>query len=156
MLGGTCDTPSPSREPSGERWRHWELLSICLVAVVAAFLLDVRDDRCVVGRVGSGFALPPLCASRAIFGVDCPGCGLTRSIVHLAHRRWHESFAAHRLGWLMGLAILLQLPYRTICLLRADGNPVPRFIRRTFTVSVVVALLGNWAVKMWIEVTCMT
>ena len=148
MSNGIRGAPAPSRDPDWKPWRDWELLLICSVAVAAAFLLDVRDNRCV----GYGFSLPPLCGSRAVFGVDCPGCGLTRSIIHLAHGRWGESFAAHRLGWLMGLAILLQLPYRTLCLLRAGGNPVPRAIRRTFTACIIVALLGNWLVKMWTEV----
>jgi uncharacterized protein DUF2752 len=28
---------------------------------------------------------PPLCFSRLVFGLECPGCGLTRALMHLIH-----------------------------------------------------------------------
>jgi hypothetical protein len=51
--------------------------------------------------------------------MECPGCGLTRSMIHLAHGNIHQSLADHRLGWLIALAILAQFPYRLV-LLRSE------------------------------------
>ncbi len=41
---------------------------------------------------------PPLCTFRNLTGYDCPGCGLTRSVVGLLHGDVGESLRAHPLG----------------------------------------------------------
>jgi hypothetical protein len=40
----------------------------------------------------------------AVFS-ECPGCGLTRSIIELAHGNLESSLASHRLGLLLAGAI---------------------------------------------------
>src|SRR3989304_5957089 len=63
------------------RDRHRTMLWLSLAIIAAAFSLQVRES----GGVGLGLlpniSLPPLCGSRALFDVECPGCGLTRSFV---------------------------------------------------------------------------
>ena len=33
-----------------------------------------------------------LCPSKALLNYDCPGCGMTRAIMHLHHFEWAEAF----------------------------------------------------------------
>lgn len=88
-------------------------LLIGLAVPAAALALDVVDNNQHVAlRFAPSVVLPPSCASRTLFGFDCPACGLTRSIIFLAHGRVADSFAMHRLGWLVFAMILLQIPYR--------------------------------------------
>ena len=63
------------------------LLGLCAV-VVASFLL-------APGVVERG---PVVCAFRALTGLPCPGCGLTRSFVATAHGELQEAFAFHLFG----------------------------------------------------------
>jgi len=70
------------------------------------------DHVSVIGN--SRWQLPELCYSRSWLGVDCPACGMTRSSIHLVHGRLAESWRAHRLGWLVLLVILAQVPYRLL------------------------------------------
>jgi hypothetical protein len=56
--------------------------------IVGAFALSVD-------RVESG---PTICPFRLATGLPCPGCGLTRSWVYLAHGRWADSVAANPFG----------------------------------------------------------
>jgi hypothetical protein len=37
----------------------------------------------------------PLCAVKALTGLDCPGCGMTRAFLLIAHGRVAEAAAAH-------------------------------------------------------------
>jgi hypothetical protein len=128
------------------RDRHWTMLWISLAVAIGAFSLqtDARD------RVGptwlSGVWLPELCGSRALFGVECPGCGLTRSFIALAHGDLAGSFAYHRVGWLLAMAVLLQFPYRILSLRELRTGIVERTWPTWFGWALIIALIGNWLV----------
>jgi len=131
------------------RCRHRCVLYLAAVVMVSAFLLDVRADQ----RVALGWlprvALPGTCMSRLWFGWECPGCGLTRSIVHLAHGRWKASLAAHRLGWLIGLLVAVQIPYRLAALSRQRESRLPDWICRWGLYLLAALLIANWLVNIW-------
>jgi hypothetical protein len=106
----------PGERRSGDRasearWQWMVLVGACLF-VVGGLLVDVDRDGSIGLTAARSLKLPVLCPSRLLFGVACPGCGMTRSVTHLLHGRLAESFATHRLGWLMFAAILFQIPYR--------------------------------------------
>src|SRR5260370_1141179 len=73
-----------------------------------------------------------------------PGRGLTRSFVHLAHGDWLAAWRCHRLGWLLALAVLLQLPYRVLALRRADKPLLGPSGCRRIAWLLVFLLIGNW------------
>ena len=71
---------------------------LALAAVVVARLVDPQ-------QVEAG---PVLCPFRLATGLPCPGCGLTRSWVHLMHGQVGEAMAANPFGIVaLGLAIVL-------------------------------------------------
>jgi hypothetical protein len=88
--------------------------------------------------------LPHSCITRVWFGRSCPACGLTRSIVLLAHADGPASVRAHRLGWVFALAIVAQLPYRLLALRRPDRPPIDPRLAQAFGVALIVLLVGNW------------
>ena len=52
----------------------------------------------------------PWCAIKICTGVDCPGCGMVRSISALVHGRFLESFRFHPLGFVVaGFLVYLWL-----------------------------------------------
>jgi hypothetical protein len=124
------------------------MLVITIAVVVLSFALEVRPDQRVALREFSDYPVPETCRSRALFGVKCPGCGLTRSFIYLARGDWQSSFAVHRLGWLMALAVLLQFPYRLWAL--RSGEPTAGRLNacRWFGYFLIAALVGNWLVDL--------
>jgi hypothetical protein len=125
---------------------HWEMLALALLTLVAALLLEVRaDDRVALAALPS-HPLPETCVCRTALGIPCPGCGLTRSFVHLAHGRWVQSWHAHHLGWLLAGALLFQLPYRFAALWWPARRLLGERFRRSFGPLLIALLIANWLI----------
>lgn len=119
----------------------WLVLAV-VVFLAAAILQVVPGGRIAVSGLPD-YPLPHSCTSRALFGIDCPGCGLTRSIVHLTHGELSASLQVHRLGWLVALWIALQIPHRLNAVLRG----CPLFSDRVFwrsAAGILGLLFVNW------------
>ncbi|MEQ1566850.1 MAG: DUF2752 domain-containing protein [Myxococcota bacterium] len=71
-----------------------------------------------------GWEVPMMCTFRRLTGVSCPGCGLTRSFVFLAHGRWEEAVRMNVLGLPLFGVVLAQIPLRISRLARRHGQPV--------------------------------
>jgi hypothetical protein len=127
--------------------RHKEALVLSCLAIAMMLLLQVDDGERVSLCGFENHPLPPLCMSRAWFGVECPACGLTRSMVLFAHGRIAESFALHRLGWLLAILIAFQIPYRIAALRWPAYRIIPHRLSRALLYGIVVMVLGNWVLK---------
>ena len=69
------------------------LLALCVLVGTAMLALSPHSHG-------------PACLVRAITGIPCPGCGLTRSLSSIWHGRWLLSFRYHPLGLpLFGLCL---------------------------------------------------
>jgi hypothetical protein len=124
--------------------RHREVLAIACSVFVLAFLLRELPDGRVTLRGLPEFPLPQACASRALFGLRCPGCGLTRSIIHIAEGNWQASWHDHRLGGLMAILIAVQIPYRLYALRRPLSPPLSARSLSAIAYVMIALLLGNW------------
>ncbi len=104
---------SPERIAAAERRLHLLVLAICLGLVGTAFVLTPASPAASIRAGGgaitlAGFRLPEVCAFKRVTGLPCPGCGLTRSWVAAVHGDLADSFAFHRLGWLVLLYVVVQ------------------------------------------------
>jgi hypothetical protein len=130
------------------RERHWAFLVVSAAIIVAACLLRFGEAGHLSVAGSSGLTLPTVCGSRLLFGIDCPGCGLTRSFVALAKGDLAASFRYHHLGWVLALAVLAQIPYRIWRLRELKTQSVERRWPLWFGQSLIVLLIGNWVGKM--------
>jgi hypothetical protein len=106
-------------------------------------VVDSPDGRIAV-RGLEQYPLPNVCASRALLGLKCPTCGLTRSILHLVRGHWGQSWREHRLGVVVVAVIAAQIPYR-LWALRQPRRPraQPLWVA-VLGLAFIVLLLGNW------------
>lgn len=116
----------PTANWSVRAWRRLAsdpLYVLAWVAVVAAFLVpaDLLDR------------LPSLCLVRGVTGLPCPGCGLTRSFVAIAHLDPGAAFDHHPFGpaLLAGMIAVLA------------AKPADRRLDAW--------LAGVWAVRRWVR-----
>jgi hypothetical protein len=119
----------------------------CAVWILALALHELPDGR-VALRGLPQVPLLQICASRAFFRVRCPGCGLTRSLIHLAEGDYQASWRAHRLGGLLAVLIALQIPYRLLALRRPDHPLIAPRWQVVFGYALIALVLGNWLVDL--------
>jgi hypothetical protein len=117
--------------------------------LIAAGILVVVDGQ-HVGIGGTGIVLPGTCVSRYVFGLPCPGCGLTRSFVSLAHGDLVESLRFNPAGVLLFALIALQIPFRVMQIWRVRQGLDPWRADWLNGVAIVaaVALIGQWIVRL--------
>jgi hypothetical protein len=128
--------------------RHREVLAVAGVVCALALAMTVRPDGRVALRGFPQYPLPPSCASRSLLGLKCPGCGLTRAVIHLAEGDWRASWRDHRLGGLLTAVIAFQIPYRLLALRRSDRPVIPPRWPALLAYALIVLLIGNWLVDM--------
>ena len=102
--------------------RHREVLLVSCAVWLLAFLLHELPNGRVAVRGLPQFPLPQTCMSRALLGLRCPGCGLTRSIIHLAEGDWRASWHDHRLGGLLGIVDRAPDPLPALRLLKTRAT----------------------------------
>ena len=124
--------------------RHREVLGVALAVVVLSCMLEVHSDQRVALRFLPDYPLPETCMSRRLFRIECPGCGLTRSFVYLAHGEWVACWHAHRVGWLLALTVVFQVPYRIFALATGSPAPLGKSAPKFLGTLLVVLLIVNW------------
>jgi hypothetical protein len=138
------DPAACERQAVFARRRHREVLVISAAVIVLAFLLEVHAGEQVAFRFLPGWPLPETCPSRRLLHVNCPGCGLTRSFVYLAHGNWRAAWKVNRVGILLALLVVLQVPYRLWALCSPGRLPLGTSIPKFFGYLLVTLLLVNW------------
>jgi hypothetical protein len=127
---------------------HWTVFWIAVAVLSLAGAMVVRSDQRVEFAFAPGRPLPHLCYSRLLLGIDCPGCGLTRSFIHLVHGDVAASFTANRAGWLLFLATLLQVPYRLWAVHHPGGAPLGHRVPVIVLISLLGLLWINWGARL--------
>lgn len=96
---------------------HWILLAMAASVILAACVLQVHGEEYVV-IPGVNVALPGTCSFKRVVGADCPGCGLTRCFVSMAHGDLRRAWSFNPVGILFFAVVAVQIPFRLIQLWR--------------------------------------
>ena len=87
------------------------------------------------------------CLFRTLFHIECPGCGLTRSLKALWSGDLNMSFKYHPLGFPLFAACAAALGLAVMRRISPGWIPPVPLTRRTW-LGVLAALLGAWAIRM--------
>lgn len=96
------------------RMRHGITFAVCVIVMVLSVLMTPSTGFLHLGPL----EIPEMCTFRRFLGVECPGCGLTRSFVFMAHLRPVDAFLMNKLGPPLFLLAAAQIPYRLYHLYR--------------------------------------
>lgn len=126
----------------------WLLGSLAILGLASTMTIDAQ------GRVylpGVSTAIPETCGLRYRFGIECPGCGLTRAFICFADGDWLAGLRLNAVGLLMFGFIGLQIPWAAVHLcLGRDSRPAVYWT--TFNEVAIIALtilcLAQWPVRL--------
>ena len=84
-------------------------------------------------------------------GIDCPGCGLTRSFIRLVRGDVLGAWSFNPAGTLVFAVVVFQVPYRSwqIWRLAKGFPPRPWYQGAHFLWVVVIGLFAQWLMRMF-------
>jgi len=129
---------------------HRVLLVLSGGVLILAAVLSVRGQSQVEVPV-IGLALPELCMMRRTWGIDCPGCGLTRCFIAVAHGDLASAWSFNPAGVWLFLIVAFQVPFRAYQLWRIRRGQPELMLSRTAQVVLgifVVGLIAQWALRL--------
>jgi hypothetical protein len=152
--------PAPDVPPAGPVHRlhrrlrpdplyHATVLGICTAVMVLAVLLSVRNERQVLLPVFNS-PLPELCMMKRWTGQGCPGCGMTRCFISLAHGDWRAALHYNPAGPLLFAMMAFQIPFRIVQLVRIRrGLPELRMgkLPQVLFGILGVLMIGQWLLR---------
>jgi hypothetical protein len=86
----------------------------------------------------------PLCPTKALLGIDCPGCGAARMIYSLLHGNLLAAARYNALG--LAALVLLAWAYAAWTYGRATGRRVRGWQHNRWAAPVTLALVSVWFV----------
>jgi hypothetical protein len=99
-------------------WRlHLFFFAASLTVVALAATMSIRGSSQVC-LPALPMPLPELCSFRRMLGIDCPGCGLTRSFIAQARGEFALAWHFNPAGILLFPFLAFQIPYQALQLWR--------------------------------------
>lgn len=122
------------------------ILIVCSSILAATLFLNLRGKGVALPVIGM---LPDICMWQRCLGIDCPGCGLTRCFVAIAHGQLSKAWHFNPAGFLIFAVLLYQLPFRAVQIWRI-GHGRPEYHHSIWMVSltawtILVAVVVQWA-----------
>ncbi len=130
-----------------DRLYHVVLLALCTSVLLLAAILSIRDRSQII-LPGLQLPLPELCTMRRFFGIDCPGCGLTRCFVSLAHGDVAAAWSYNPAGlWLFAI-MAFQIPFRSYQLWRINRGLAE--LALPYAVQIVLGIFAIGLIAQWV------
>lgn len=145
---GNLQVGKPTQALRGEKQYQLILLTIAMLVLAASFVLQPPTNYAVMLPV-LDVEIPGICVWRRATGTDCPGCGLTRSFICLAHGDVKSAWRYNPAGLLLFVVCIAQIPYRgyQYYRLRHGRSEWQSRIASIVIWIMVVALLAQWAAR---------
>jgi hypothetical protein len=149
-MSATLSEPLPQKsQHAADISFHVVLLGLATAIVGLSFILTVAGETQVLIPFIE-VPLPGVCTYQRLFGIGCPGCGLTRSFISFAHGDIQASFRFNPAGPLGFLFVAAQIPYRCWqlrCIRRRQKELSWSWLGQTLFGGFFVVLMTQWLIR---------
>jgi hypothetical protein len=142
--------PAPDTSmAAGLMWMHALFFWMAVVVIGLSFVMRTEGPTSVYFP-GTSVSLPELCSSKRMFGLPCPGCGLTRSFISISHGQLGRAWNFNPASFFLYAFVAIQIPWNAMQFLlirsRKFGITLPYIHFLPITVAVV--LVANWLIRL--------
>ena len=100
------------RSASPEIYMHLTFFVLAAIVIAMSFSMKVSGTRFVY-MPGSILPMPETCTSKLLFGIDCPGCGMTRAFIAISQGELFRAWNFNPASFLAYLFVAVQLPWQS-------------------------------------------
>jgi hypothetical protein len=111
------------------------LMSHLLFFLVATMVVCLSIDLSII---------PHVCLSQEVFGIPCPGCGITSSLLACFVGDFNNAWIQNPAGPIIGVGLVAQVPLRVLALRGANWSRRAFRVSRIMATSIVIVLIVNW------------
>ena len=121
-----------------------------LLALLATGYWLIPDPRGVGTHEQLG--LPP-CTIHLLWGLRCPGCGMTTSWAYYVRGQWVNSAQANLGGMALAMLSTVLVPWALVSGARGRwcGQPVGEKVAVAIATTLVAVILMDWAIRLLID-----
>lgn len=133
---------------------HALYLALASLVVGLAFALGVPGEGEASGKVMVpllNVPMPSLCQFKNLTGIDCPGCGMTRAFIRIAHGQIVSAWWLNPASYVLFAFIAAQIPYRAVQLWRMSRGQNQLYwptVNRVAVTTLMITLISQWLVKL--------
>jgi hypothetical protein len=122
---------------------------MAVVVIGFSFALQTDEQRGIY-IPGTSIIMPSTCTSRVLYGIECPGCGMTRAFVAISHGRFSRAWELNRASFVIYAFVLAQVPWHLIQIFRRSTGRQTMHWTTIYWIplGVSVVLVLNWVLKM--------
>ena len=134
---------------AGLLWLHVIFFAMGLSVIGLSFLMRAEGPESVYWP-GARFAMPEVCTAKRVFGVPCPGCGLTRSFISISHGQFGRAWQFNPASFLLYPFVFVQIPWHAMqyWLIRKRGFGVHVPYIHFLPITIAIFLLVQWLVRL--------
>ena len=136
-------------DESGLLWLHAIFFCLSLAVIAMTFLMQ-SSGQTAVFLPGASYPMPELCTAKRVFGVPCPGCGLTRSFISISHGQFSRAWGFNPAGFLLYAFVFVQIPWNAMqfWLIRKRGYGFHLPYIHFLPIAIAIVLLVQWLLRM--------
>jgi len=151
-LSDSCQSDTPAHRDLSVGFRGRWILAAWSLLLMAGFVLARSLDPDPRGfGTHQRLGLPP-CTFRAVFGISCPGCGMTTSFSHYVRGSMAESVRTNPAGFALALVCTAMIPWCWLSLAKGRLLGVTDADRAILLLVVGVFALSliQWSVRLFV------
>jgi hypothetical protein len=88
--------------------------------------------------------IPHICLFQHFFGIPCPGCGITRSLLAFFVGDFQSAWMQNPVGPILGVSLVAQIPIRILALCSVSWSRRVFRLSRVTTTGIICLLMLNW------------